>query len=120
MSLFVEPDVLWAEARALAAASNRADELAGSVPSSVDGGVGTAAILGILSVFAESGGELVSGLRGMSDVLIECADRYADQDIATADSINNSVWVSTAEVASSRMRMGASESKARAIARRCF
>ena len=57
MSLFVEPDVLWAEARALAAASNRADELAGSVPSSVDGGVGTAAILGILSVFAESGGE---------------------------------------------------------------
>ena len=93
MSLFVEPDVLWAEARALAAASNRADELAGSVPSSVDGGVGTAAILGILSVFAESGGDLVSGLRGMSDVLIECADRYADQDIATADSINNSVWV---------------------------
>ena len=57
------------------------------------GGIGTAAILGILSVFAESGGELVSGLRGMSDVLIECADRYADQDIATADSINNSVWV---------------------------
>lgn len=92
MTLFVDQEVLQAEGRRLADASVRVDELATSIPSGVDGGVGTAAVLGIISIFAESGGELMSGLAGISDVLTECLARYSDQDLAAAEQINSSAW----------------------------
>lgn len=92
MSLFVDQDVLQTESRRLGDASARVDELAASLPSSVDGGVGTAAVLGIISIFAESGGELMSGLAGIDDALTECLARYSEQDFAAAEEINSLAW----------------------------
>ena len=92
MSLFVDQNVLQTEARRLGDASARVDELAASLPSSVDGGVGTAAVLGIISIFAESGGELMSGLAGIGDALTECLARYSEQDLAAAEEINSLAW----------------------------
>ena len=73
-------------------AAVRVDEVAHSIPTTVDGGIGTAAILGILSNFVTSAGELVIGLAGMSDVLDDCATRYAKQDLVAADEINVAAW----------------------------
>lgn len=92
MSLFVDQDALRGEALKLAEASVPVDELAATLPVDVDGGIGTAAILGILAIFAESGGELASALAGLGDVLTECVDLYSGQDLAAADALNSASW----------------------------
>ncbi|ORI21183.1 hypothetical protein [Rhodococcus sp. 1168] len=93
MSLHVDQAALRAEAGKLADASSRLDELSVSLPTDVDGGIGSAAILGIVSVLVESGGELTSALAGFGDVLSECLDRYSEQDMVAAEEINSAAWV---------------------------
>ena len=70
----------------------RSDELAASLPTNIDGGIATAAILGIMSIFAESAGELTSALAGFGELVTESATRYEQQDIYTADQINLLAW----------------------------
>ncbi|OZC50755.1 hypothetical protein CH267_22110 [Rhodococcus sp. 06-621-2] len=92
MSIVVDHEEIRLQAEYLNDAAVRVDEVAPSIPTAVDGGIGTAAILGILSNFVTSAGELVVGLAGMSGVLNECATRYAEQDIVAADEINLAAW----------------------------
>lgn len=92
MTLFVDPEALRSESNRLSGASALVDGLAASLPHTTDGGVGTAAITGLLSIFAESGGELTCALAAFADVLTESVDRYAEQDLATADEINAAWW----------------------------
>jgi hypothetical protein len=92
MSIVVDHEEIRMQAGYLNDAATRMDEVAPSIPTAVDGGIGTAAIFGILSNFVTSAGELVIGLAGMSGVLNECATRYAEQDIAAADEINAAAW----------------------------
>lgn len=92
MSITVDQEEVRLQAGYVNDAAIRVDEIAPSIPSSVDGGIGTAAILGILSNFVTSAGELVVGLAGMSGVLNECATRYAEQDKVAADEINAAAW----------------------------
>lgn len=92
MSISVDHDEIRLQAGYLNDAATRVDELASSIPDAVDGGVGTAAILGILTDFVASGGELATALAGMSVMLDDCAARYAEQDIVAADEINAAAW----------------------------
>ncbi|WP_072804078.1 hypothetical protein [Rhodococcoides yunnanense] len=92
MSIVVDHEEIRMQAGYLNDAAIRVDEIAPSVPTEVDGGVGTAAIFGILSNLVTSAGQLVIGLAGMSDMLNECATRYAEQDIVAADEINVAAW----------------------------
>ncbi|MGA9870709.1 MAG: hypothetical protein WBQ44_06155 [Rhodococcus sp. (in: high G+C Gram-positive bacteria)] len=92
MSIVVDHEEVRTQAGVLNDAAIRVDEVAPSIPTIVDGGIGTAAILGILANFVTSAGELVIGLGGMSGVLNDCAARYAEQDIAAADEINVAAW----------------------------
>lgn len=92
MSITVDHEEIRVQARLLNDSATRVDEVASSIPSAVDGGVGTAAILGILTNSVASGGELATGLAGASVVLDACAARYAEQDIVAADEINAAAW----------------------------
>ncbi|OZC49101.1 hypothetical protein CH289_18170 [Rhodococcus sp. RS1C4] len=92
MSIVVDHEEIRLQAGYVRDAATRVDEVAPSIPGAVDGGVGTAAILGILSNFVASAGELVSGLAGLNVTLNECATRYAEQDIVAADEINVAAW----------------------------
>lgn len=92
MSIVVDHEEIHVQAGDLADASARVDELASSIPAGVDAGLGTSAVLGILANFVTSGGQLATGLAGMSVVLDECASRYAEQDIVAADEINRDAW----------------------------
>ncbi|WP_338890591.1 hypothetical protein [Rhodococcus sovatensis] len=92
MSIVVDCEEVRVQAGYVNDAAIRVDEVAPSIPTVVDGGIGTAAILGILANFVTSAGELVIGLAGVSSVLDECATRYAQQDIVAADEINAAAW----------------------------
>lgn len=92
MSITVDNEEIRVQAGLLNDSATRVDEVASSIPTTVDGGVGTAAILGILTNFVASAGELATGLAGASVVLDECAARYAEQDIVAADEINAAAW----------------------------
>ncbi|MDI9895976.1 hypothetical protein QM797_14720 [Rhodococcus sp. IEGM 1381] len=92
MTLFVDHDALRSEAARLSETSAYVDALAPSIPGNVDGGVGTAAILGIMSIFVESAGELSVALAGFGDAVSESADRYSEQDLAAADQVNAALW----------------------------
>lgn len=92
MSIVVDYEEVHVQAGYVNDAAIRVDAIAPSIPTAVDGGIGTAAILGILANFVTSAGELVAGLAGMSSVLDECATRYAEQDIFAADEINLAAW----------------------------
>lgn len=92
MSITVDHEEISVQAGSLKEVAVRVDEVASSIPVAVDGGLGTAAILGILSRFVASGGELVAGLAGAGAVLGECATRYAEQDVVAADEINAAAW----------------------------
>lgn len=92
MSIVVDHEEIRMQAGYLNDAAIRVDEVAPSIPTAVNGGLGTAAILGILSNFVASTSELVTGLAGLGGVLDECATRYAEQDIVAADAINAAAW----------------------------
>nr|WP_296775901.1 hypothetical protein [Rhodococcus sp. (in: high G+C Gram-positive bacteria)] len=92
MSIVVDHEEIRLQATYLGDAAGQLDQVAPSVPTAVAGGLGTAAILGILSNFVTSAGELVTGLAGLGVVLDECATRYAEQDIVAADEINAAAW----------------------------
>ncbi|WP_032379831.1 hypothetical protein [Rhodococcoides fascians] len=92
MTLFLDHDVLRSEATRLSETSAYVEALAPSIPIDVDGGVGAAAILGIISIFAESAGELSLALAGFGDVVSESVDRYSEQDLAAADQVNAALW----------------------------
>lgn len=92
MTLYVDKDALRSEAARLSETSAYVDALAASIPGDVDGGVGTAAILGIMSMFAESASQLTLSLAGFGDVVSDSVDRYSEQDLASADQVNVALW----------------------------
>lgn len=92
MTLFVDQAALRAEAANLTQLSSGVDGAAGSLPSGVEGGVGTAAILGIFTVFTDGGGQLVTALAGTGDTLTGCLTSYSQQDDATAESLGAAAW----------------------------
>ena len=92
MTLFVDHDALLSEALRLSETSAHVDALAPTIPGDVDGGVGTAALLGIMSILVESAGELSLVLAGFGDVVSESVNRYSEQDLAVADQVNAALW----------------------------
>lgn len=92
MTLFVDQAALHVEVGNLAKLSSGVDGVAGSLPSGVVGGVGTAAILGIFTTFTDGGGQLATALAGTSDTLAECLTSYAARDDATAESLGAATW----------------------------
>lgn len=92
MTLFVDPVALQSEAARLSEAADYVDTLATSIPGDVDGGVGTAAVFGIMSILVESAGELSLALAGFGDVVSESVDRYSEQDLYAADQVNAALW----------------------------
>ncbi|EID52759.1 hypothetical protein [Saccharomonospora xinjiangensis] len=74
-------------ASALRSVSSDIDSLADSLPSSPDAGNGTAAIVVILSKFAENAGNLVVGAAAAAEAVMSAKVAYQENDLMSADLI---------------------------------
>lgn len=85
MSLFVDSDALDGIATTLAAAGTDIDSVAATVPSAVEAGDATAALLGILAQLTENAAQLVDALTAASAAVTQANASYREQDVASAD-----------------------------------
>ena len=91
MTLYVDHESLTRISEALSAASTDLDTASLSAPTSVDGGWGTPAILGILAHLAENAGQLVVAVRAVADGVASANARYRGQDEVGAEALTEAM-----------------------------
>ncbi|NKS22307.1 hypothetical protein GS467_13980 [Rhodococcus hoagii] len=87
MTLFVDNEALDGIVGKLAAAGSGIDSVGASVPTTIEAGDATAALLGILSRLTENAAQLVEALVAASEAVAEANSHYRKQDVAAADSL---------------------------------
>lgn len=92
MSLFVDNDALDGISATLAAAGSNIDDVAASMPSTVDAGDATAVLLGILAQLTENAAQLVEALTVASVAVAQANASYREQDVESANA-TISAWV---------------------------
>lgn len=91
MTLSLNHDALDNISRSLADAGNDLDSASTSIPTSVDGGCGTPAILGILAKLVDNTGQLVVGVKAVSDAVASANTSYLQQDGTSAESVQSAM-----------------------------
>ncbi|MCV7431994.1 hypothetical protein [Mycolicibacterium bacteremicum] len=91
MTLAFNHDALANISRSLADAGISLDDAGNSMPSAVDGGCGTPAILGILAKLADNTGQLVVGVKAVSEAVAKANTAYLEQDATAAESVQNEI-----------------------------
>lgn len=92
MTLYVDHDALDGISRSLSTAGAELDGAGASAPTSVDAGLGTPAVLGILAHFAENAGQLVVAVKAAGEAVATANTGYRELDETTAESQNTAVW----------------------------
>ncbi|MGV0808028.1 hypothetical protein [Mycolicibacterium setense] len=92
MTLHVDPDALDKISRSMSNTGTDLDSAGASTPTSVDGGCGTPAILGILAKLTENTGQLAVAVKAVGDGVASASARYRGQDEAAADTVNKAMW----------------------------
>ncbi|WKG05094.1 hypothetical protein [Mycolicibacterium sp. HK-90] len=90
--LHVDPDALDKISRSMASAGTNLDSASSSTPTSIDGGCGTPAILGILAKLVDDTGQLAVAVKAVGDGVASASTSYRGQDEAAADSLNHAMW----------------------------
>lgn len=91
MTLSVDHESLEKISRSLAAAGADLDDASDSAPTSIDGGYGTPAILGIMAKLAHDTGQLVVAVKAVADAVALASNSYRDQDGATAEELRRAM-----------------------------
>lgn len=92
MTLFVDHDALDSISRVLADAGREVDGAGATVPSGVDGGVGSPALLGILAHLSDAAGQFAVGLTATSGAVAQANTSYRGQDDENADQLIKTQW----------------------------
>lgn len=87
MTLHVDTKALDGIASSLGSAGQDLDGSGTTVPSGVDAGDATAAVLGILSRLVQDAGQMVVGLAAASDAVTDANAKYRTQDAEMADDL---------------------------------
>ena len=91
MTLAFNHDVLDTISRSLDDAGSSLDKVGHTVPATVDGGSGTPAILGIMAKLVENSGQLVVGVKAVSEAVEKANTGYLQQDAASAEDLQNAM-----------------------------
>ncbi|AQA02940.1 hypothetical protein BVC93_11410 [Mycobacterium sp. MS1601] len=92
MTLHVDHDALEKIARGLFDVGASLDETGASAPASVDGGVGTPAILESLARMVDNAGQLVVAVKAAGDAVGTANTNYRNLDDPAADSQSATAW----------------------------
>lgn len=92
MTLHVDPAALDKIARSMASTGADLDSAGTTAPTSVDGGCGTPAILGILAKLVGDTSHLVLAVEAVGDAVAGASTSYREQDDAAADVVNKEMW----------------------------
>lgn len=91
MTLAFNHDALASISRSLADAGTNLYSAGESIPTAVDGGCGTPAILGIMAKLVDSTGQLVVGVKAVSDAVASANTNYREQDANSAEAVQNAI-----------------------------
>lgn len=91
MTLAFNHDVLETISRSLDDAGSDLDDVGLTVPTTVDGGCGTPAILGIMAKLVENSGQLVVGVKAVSAAVEKANTGYLQQDAGSAEDLQNAM-----------------------------
>lgn len=92
MTLEVDHHALDRISQTLTNAGTDLDGASVSAPTSVDGGLGTPAILGILARLVDNAGQLVVAVKAAGGAVASANARFREIDEPAADSENKTVW----------------------------
>ncbi|MUM20112.1 hypothetical protein FZI91_00120 [Mycobacterium sp. CBMA271] len=92
MTLHVDQEALDRISTSLSDAGKDLDGVSGSAPASVDGGLGTPAILGILGRIVENAGQLVVAVEATGEAVAAANSNYRTLDEAAAEPLNQIAW----------------------------
>jgi hypothetical protein len=88
-TLYINHESLKKIATSLSEAGGALDSAGDSAPSSVDGGTGTPAILGILAKLVDNTGQLVVGVDAVGAAIASANSRYLGDDEQAAEAIED-------------------------------
>lgn len=88
-TLYINHESLMKISTSLTDAGSTLDSAGGSVPTSIDGGTGTPAILGILTKLVDNTGQLVVAVNAVGAAIDSANSRYLGHDEQTAEAIEN-------------------------------
>lgn len=88
--LDVDPELLAGYARALNSGGDALNEVGANLPDSPDAGEMTADLTGLMSIFAENVGKLVTGVWGAGQAVSEAATDYENRETTNVDIFNAS------------------------------
>ncbi|OBG86750.1 hypothetical protein A5699_20760 [Mycobacterium sp. E802] len=91
MTLYVNHESLNKISQSLARASADLDSTSASAPTSVDGGWGTPAILGILAQLTDNAGQLVVAVKAVADGVASASASYLSHDEAGAEALDEAM-----------------------------
>ncbi|WP_102145304.1 hypothetical protein [Mycobacterium hubeiense] len=94
MTLYINHESLAKISQSLSNAGNDLDSASGSAPTSVDGGVGTPAILGILAKLTDNTGQLVVAVKAVGGAVASANASYLGQDEAGAEALEQAMETS--------------------------
>ncbi|MGV9799101.1 hypothetical protein ACWDTP_13710 [Mycobacterium sp. NPDC003449] len=91
MTLHVDPDALDKISQSMTSAGINLDSASASAPTSVDGGYGTPAILGILAKLVDNTGQLVVAVKAVGDAVATASTSYRNQDEVGAEAVKKAM-----------------------------
>ncbi|MCV7363098.1 hypothetical protein [Mycolicibacterium neworleansense] len=91
MTLYINHESLDKISQSLSSASSDLDSASASAPASVDGGLGTPAILGILAQLTDNAGQLVIAVKAVANGVASASASYRGQDEAGAEALNEAM-----------------------------
>lgn len=88
--LGVDPEIVAEYARTLNSGGDALNDIGANLPDSPDAGEMTADLTGLMSVFADNVGKLVTGVWGAGQAVSEAATDYRNDEDANVDMFNAS------------------------------
>jgi hypothetical protein len=90
-TLYINHESLNRISSSLSDAGSALDSAGDSVPTSIDGGTGTPAILGILAKLVDNTGQLVVAVNAVGAAIASANSRYLGHDEQAAEAIENAM-----------------------------
>ncbi|GAB7068627.1 hypothetical protein H7J06_29715 [Mycobacterium hodleri] len=91
MTLYINHEALNKISTSLSDAGSSLESAGGSVPTSVDGGTGTPAILGILAKLVDNTGQLVVAVNAVGAAIASANNSYLGRDEQAAEMLENAM-----------------------------
>lgn len=91
MTLYINHEALNKISTSLSDAGSTLESAGGSVPTSVDGGTGTPAILGILAKLVDNTGQLVVAVNAVGAAIASANNSYLGRDEQAAEMLENAM-----------------------------